>query len=884
MLSVFFFSVCGGTEKSAVAAETLPQTRRHFSFSGTWTMQSSCVDKSSGEAISTAGYVDKQWHKAEVPGTVVGALVGDKTLPDPNFGMNLKSYPGISLGGDEPFANRDMPADSPFRCSYWFRMEFDTPREFSQREEWLEFWGINYRANIWLNGKKIADRGDVAGPYRTYEYRVTEALREDAKNALAVEVFAPEKNDLGLTWVDWNPTPPDKDMGIWREVTLTESGVVTLRNPFVTSKLSSDYKTAQLTISAELRNSSSQLVSAVLHVEVDGIHLARTVDLAAKESKIVRFTPEEYSQLKLEHPRLWWPYQMGEPNLYPANFRVQVGRKISDGTSVNFGIREVTSEFTDKGHRLFKVNGKNVLIRGAAWSPDMLLRWSSKRLDADLSYVKHMGLNSIRLESKMDRDEFFEKTDQMGILVMPGWICCDAWERWDQWTEETKKIAAASLTDQISRLRNHPSVFVWLYGSDGPPPADIENMYLGILKKLEWPNPSLSSASETFAAVTGKSGVKMTGPYEYVPPMYWLADKEAGGAFGYNTETSPGPAIPPKESLVKFIPKDHLWPIDEYWDFHAGGERFTNVSIFSDALNKRYGMATSLDDYERKAQAMAYDNQRAMFEAYGRNKYTSTGVIQWMLNNAWPSLIWHLYDYYLVPAGGYFGTKKAQEIVHVQYSYDDHSVAIVNGKYEPLRGVKVSAKIYNLDGREIASRDATLDVPADAAVKAFDLPKPENLSTTYFLKLQIYDSAGKLNSDNFYWLSTKPDTMDWAKRNDTVNTPQKDFAELTGLNSLPQVRIEVNAQESRKAGEGIARLRFKNPSANIAFQIHARLTRGKDGDDVVPIFWDDNYFSLLPGEEKAVAATFAVEDLQRQEPVLEVEGYNIAAETVKIAH
>jgi len=673
-------------------------------------------------------------------------------------------------------------------------------------------------------------------------------------------------------------------MGIWREVYLTGSGDVSLRHPFVQSKLGPDYKTAALTLSAELRNASDHPVTALVHAEVAEEKLRQSVELAANETKIVRFSPDQFAQLKLAHPRLWWPYQMGEPYLYTAKFRVETGKEFSDSASLDFGIREVTSELTDKGHRLFKVNGKRVLIRGAAWAPDMLLRWSSKKVDADLEYTRHMGLNAIRLEGKIDRKEFFDETDRLGILVMPGWICCDVWEKWGLWTPEMKKIAAASLVDQIKSLRAHPSVFVWLYGSDNPPPPEIENMYLGILKELEWPNPSVSSAAATPTTLTGESGMKMTGPYEYEPPMYWLVDKEAGGAYGYNTETSPGPAIPTKESLAKFIPKDHLWPIDEYWNFHAGGERFTTVNVFTEALNKRYGTATSLDDYERKAQAMAYDNQRSMFEAYGRNKYVSTGVIQWMLNNAWPSLIWHLYDYYLVPGGGYFGTKKALEIVHVQYSYDDNSVAVVNGEYEALKGLKVSAKLYSIDAKELAAKDATLDVPADASVKALDLPKPEALPATYFLKLQLHDAAGKLLSENFYWLSTKPDTMDWAARKDTAYTPQKDFGDLTGLNALPLVRLELKADHRSEAGKGTIRVKVKNPSASVAFQVHARLTKGKDGDDLVPVFWDDNYFSLLPGEEKSVSATFDASELNGKEPALEVEGYNVAPETLKISH
>jgi exo-1,4-beta-D-glucosaminidase len=850
-----------------------------------WRLESSCKLTAKPGAVSLPGFDDSKWHPALVPGTVVGSLVADKTLPDPNYGKNLNSFPGAFTNNKIQAANLDMPADSPFRCSHWFRTEFAAPAAFAKRSIWLHFLGINYRANIWLNGKQLADRSDVAGAYRAYEFSVGDLLHREGKNALAVEIFTPEKNDLGLTWVDWNPTPPDKDTGMWREVFLTSSGDVTLRHPFANAKLDSAYKSATLALSAELRNTTDHPVKAAFIADVADIHLTQPVELAAKESKIVRFSPAQFPQLKLAEPHLWWPYQMGEPYLYTAKFRVEISDFSSDSASINFGIREVTSELTEFGGRLFKVNGKRVLIRGAAWAPDMLLRWDSKKLDADLAYVKDMGLNSIRLEGKTDRDEFFDKTDKFGILVMPGWICCDAWEHWNKWNPETKKIAAASMVDQASRLRNHPSVFVWLYGSDGPPPAEIENMYLDILKNLEWPNPTVSSASETPTKVTGKSGVKMTGPYEYVPPVYWFTDTKAGGAFGYNTETSPGPAIPTKESLAKFIPKEHLWPIDDYWNFHAGGERFTTIDVFRDALEKRYGAPTSLDDFERKAQAMTYDNQRSMYEAYARNKYVSTGVIQWMLNNAWPSLIWHLYDYYLVPAGGYFGTKKATEILHVQYDWDTNSVSVINGKYEDLKGYKVSAKLYNVDAKEAGSRDATIDLPADAATKAFDLPTPTNLSTTYFLKLRLHDASGNPVSDNFYWLSTKPDTMDWKHKKDTVYTPQKDFADLTGLNSLPQVKLETQASFPDEVGStGSIHVTVKNPSSSVAFMVHLRVTKGPDGDDLVPIFWDDNYFSILPGREKTVSVSFARADLRGAEPALTIDGYNLIPMAVPITH
>ncbi len=856
-----------------------------ISLSEGWQIQSSCEAKATGQQVSTLGFEATGWHKTTVPNTVVGTLVDDKTYPDPMYGMNMKKLPGMNYSDKSFFALQDMPEGSPFRCSWWWRTEFAVKPPFSGEHFWLHFPGINYRANVWVNGKKIADAKDVAGTYRIFEFDVTSALKTDGQNAVALEIFAPEKNDLGITWVDWNPTPADKDMGIWKEVTLSSNGPVAVRNAFVKSKLGAEYKTADLTLSADLRNQTDKSVKGTLVAKVDGQTLKQDVELPAGETKTVRFAPAQFPQLKLEHPRLWMPYTLGAPNLYTAelHFHVDGAENLSDRTQVTFGIREFTSELTEKGHRLFKLNGRNILIRGAAWAPDMFLRPMSKKLDADLAYVRDMGLNTIRLEGRIDRDEFFEKTDKLGILVMPGWTCCDAWERWKRWTPETHAIAKASMADQARRLRNHASVFVWLYGSDGPPPADVEQMYLDVLKEAEWPNPALSSASDTPTKLTGNSGVKMTGPYEYVPPVYWLADTKAGGAYGYNTETSPGPAIPTRESLKKFIPKEHLWPIDDVWNYHAGKERFTTVNVFTDGLTRRYGPATSLDDYERKAQAMTYDGQRAMFEAYGRNKYTSTGVIQWMLNNSWPSLIWHLYDYYLVPAGGYFGTKKAMEPVHVQYGYDDHSVAVVNDTRNAVPGVKVSATLYNLDATQAATHGGTLDLAPDSSTKVLDLPLPDKISTTYFLKLKLHDALGKLLSDNFYWLSTKADTLDWAKRKDTVYTPQKDFADLSGLNSLPLVTLSVHASKTTAGGRDTITVTAKNPSGSIAFMAHLRLTRGPDGEDVVPIFWSDNYFSLLPGEERMVSASYDSSGLDGKAAVLVVDGYNVVSNTVQPA-
>jgi exo-1,4-beta-D-glucosaminidase len=403
------------------------------------------------------------------------------------------------------------------------------------------------------------------------------------------------------------------------------------------------------------------------------------------------------------------------------------------------------------------------------------------------------------------------------------------------------------------------------------------------LKDTNWPNPSLSSASAESTKFAGPSGVKMSGPYDYVPPDYWLTDKQAGGAFGFNTETSPGPVIPTIASLKRFIPADHLWPMNEYWTYHAGGERFTNIDKFVNGLDKRYGKAISLEDFLRKSQAMNYEAQRAMFEAYGRNKYDSTGVIQWMLNNAWPSIIWNLYDYYLVPSGAYFGSKKACEPLHVQYSYDDNSVAVVNGYNRAFSGVRVRATIYDITGKEKASQDATLDIPPDSSVRTLRLQSVEGLSTTYFLKLVLTDASGKLLSDNFYWLSTKPDVLDWAKQLEEIYTPESAYADLSGLNALPAIRLAVRSSISQSDKDRVVHAVVENQSSSVAFMVHLRVANAADGSDVVPIFWDDNYFSLLPGEKREVTAHFESTKAEGGEVTLTVDGWNVVATNVVTA-
>ena len=843
-----------------------------------WKLQSSAKVEAPGAAISLPGFEPKakDWYAVQVPTTVTAALVKHKVYPDdPYFGMNLRTLPGVTYPPGTNFSNQEMQTDSPFAVSWWYRTEFTLPASDAGKTIWLNFGGINYRANIWLNGKQIAKADDVAGAWRTWEFDVTSAAKSGAANALAVQVWAPQKDDLAITFVDWNPAPPDKNMGLWRSVYVTTSGAVALRYPAVISELNSPANdNAALTATAVLKNAADHAVKGKLRGKIENITFEQDVELAAGETKDVDFEPEQYSQLKISNPKLWWPAQMGAQNFYPLEMEFVVDGKVSDHLKTHFAIRKVTSEFDEKHRRVFSVNGKKILIRGGGWSPDMMLRENTVRMEDEIRYTKDMGLNTIRLEGKLETEEFFDITDREGILVMAGWCCCDHWEHWQNWKEADFKISGESLRDQARRLRNHASVFVWLYGSDGPPPPDVEQNYLNVLKSCRWPNPTSSSAKDVPTAVTGDPGVKMTGPYDYVAPSYWTLEKDKiGGAWGFNTETSMGPAVPPIESLKLMLPKDKLWPINEAWNFHAGGGPFKTIELYKTAVDKRYGTSDSVEDFARKSQLISYEGERAMFEAFSRNKYTSTGVVQWMLNNAWPSVIWHLYDYYLRPGGGYFGTKVACEALHPVYGYDDHSVWLVSSQYTDAKGLKLHARVLNLDMTEKFSKDVTLDAAADSTQKLFELPQIDGLSTTYFLVMTLENAAGKRVGSNLYWLSTKPETLDWEKST-WYMTPTSDFADFTALSTLPKVKLKVSEKTEHAKEEFVTHVTLENPSKSIAFFNRLKLNRGAGGEEVLPVIWQDNYFSLLPGEKREVTATYSAKNLGTAKPAVVVEGWN----------
>jgi len=829
-----------------------------------WLIQSSAGVKESGGIISGSGYDVVGWYPTDAPATVMAALVKNNVYRDPFMGNNLEA----------------IPTDQ-FKNSWWYRREFKVEADENTR---LIFEGINYSANIWLNGQQIATSDTLVGAFRIFDLDITKYVNS-VNNILAVEVFPPKPGDFTIGFVDWNPRPPDANMGIWRQVKLRTTGAVSVDNPFVQSKVNLETLTqAELTISADIVNHSDRQVEGALHGRIDKLVFSQNFSLAPHETKRLSFAPQQYTMLKIDNPRLWWPNNLGEPNLYQLILSAETGNQVSDMRTVQFGIREVADYINEQGHRGYKINGKKVLIRGGGWVDDLFLADDDKKIEDQIKYAKFMNLNTIRLEGFWGSSEkLYDLADQYGILLMAGWSC--QWE-WDNYlggpvdefggviTPQQIELVTRYTRDQALWLRNHPALFVWVMGSDMLPRPALENKYNELFAAIDPTRPLLMSCSDKTSEISGPSAVKMNGPYDNVTPNYWYVDKKNGGAFGFNTETGPGPQPAPLESIKKMIPPEHLWPIDEMWNYHCGRNEFNKLDRYNNALNHRYGAPASLEEYLQKAQMANYEAIRAMFEAFAVNKHNSTGIIQWMLNSAWPELYWQLYDYYLMPNGAFYGTKTACKPVNIIYNYGDQDIYLTNDTFSAFENYRAEIRVFTIDSKQVFEHSIQVNINKNESRKIFELPKIDGLSSVYFVDLKLYNSQNQEICNNFYWLSTKADILDEEGTLWFV-TPNEEYADFTALHELPQTTLEVTHQFIDLGKEYEVKVVMKNPSDVIGFFIDLNVYGQESGNSILPIFWDDNYISVLPGQVKEITGRFAKDDLKGNKPAFRLSGWNV---------
>jgi exo-1,4-beta-D-glucosaminidase len=848
-----------------------------------WEIQSSAKAQDSGAEVSSAGYSTAEWYPVSGRATVMAGLLENGKYENVFNGDNLRAV-------EEPDASGTM-----FVIPWWYRSEFNVAEGAPGLHTSLRINGMIPSADVWLNGKLVADEATVAGAYPVHELDVSRWVHAGI-NILALRVHPGDpRTSLVVGWVDWNPSPPDNNMGPWRGVDIVRTGPVEIRFPQVTSTLSlPDLSRAALTVKVEARNLDASAHDATISGVVAGVSLHRTIHLDAGQTQTVSFSPKSDPGLDLNHPQIWWPVGMGAHPLYQLEMTSAVDGAISDRASATFGIRSVSSHLTQQGYQQFVINGKPVLIRGAGWAPDMFLRDDPKRMEAEFSYVLNLGLNTIRSEGKLEDARFYDLADRDGIMILAGWECCDKWESWaktggEPWDASDEKVAVASMASEARLLRNHPSVIGFLIGSDNAPPAAISKMYVDTLRAEDWPLPIIAAAVPQATAETGPSGMKMAGPYSWIPPAYWYAD-QLGGAFGFDSEVSAGASIPLLGDLTRMLSPQELealWKYPEVRQYHASAawSIFATIEPFDTALEKRYGAPKNLADYVAKAQLDNYDNVRAQFEAFNAHMDAAkpaTGVIYWMLNNAWPSLHWHLYDYFLNPAGAYFGAKIANEPLHIQYSYDTRAIMLVNHTLTSEHGLRAVIHVRNLDGSVAYERRLRgIDLKGNSARQLAMLPALEGLSRIYFIELELARD-GKPISRNVYWLSTQTDELDWAHSNWYL-TPLARYADLTPLQSLPTATSEVRATIRHEGAEDIASVTLTVPPSSQAVALfqHVSIKRPAGGELMLPILWSDNDVTLWPGESLTLTARFATPGAET--PVVEVSGWNVPTQSVPAA-
>lgn len=850
-----------------------------------WKMQTSeKLTDSGGEQISTIAFRDDGWYDASVPGTVMGSLASSGIIEDPYFGINMQKID-----------------TAQFSKPWWYRTTIRLSEDDMEKNVSLRFNGINYRADLWVNGKKVAGNEKFAGTFNMFTFNIDE-FKQAGENVIALKIWQYADGEYSIGFVDWNPLPVDRNMGIFREVFLEVNEGVKIRSPFIYSRLQGDDQ-ASLFIQSELINSSAEPVKGMLVVDYELGQVKKEVEIKPGETVSCRFDPEEFPQLNVKNAEFWWPNGMGNPRLYNVRTEFISGRKILDRVKKKYGIREIKSYLDNDKNRVFEINGKSVLIKGGGWTDNVFLQDTRKSVEAQLKYVRQMNLNCIRCEGFWGKDEtLYDLCDEYGILVMVGWSCQWEWEDYlhkpcdekygGATSREDIDLLAGYWKDQLLWLRNHPAIFIWMTGSDKLPAPELEKRYKEILNAYDPSRPYATSAkgasrenrfvqSEValISDISGPTGMKMLGPYAFTPPVYWFTDTLFGGAWGFNTETCPGESVPPASSLRKMLPGESLWPIDrKYWEYHTGRNQFTTLDRFRDALSKRYGESSGVEEFAYKSQVSNYEVMRPMFESFIANKPVSTGIIQWKLNSAWPELIWQLYDTYLQPNGSFYAVRKACKPLHAIYRYGFNDIYLANEGLKEIDSLTVRVRIFDINSKQIFSDEWSGSIGANTSEFIYKLPEISGLTPVWFLDLRVTDMNNTEVDNNLYWLSLKQDIMDYEAAGRlpwAFYTPVRQYSDFRALDNLKKVKPEFDYKFEKDQESGKVYIKIRNASESIVFFLYLDLIDSETSTPILPVYWDDNCVTLLPGEERTMEAHYSLSDSKGSKPVVEISGWNI---------
>jgi exo-1,4-beta-D-glucosaminidase len=890
-----------------------------------WQVQSTASIGAPGAKVSRPDF-HGSWLRvrpddAGAPGTEVNALVQNGRCDNVFFSTRMKTCFGYmsSIGKD---------TIRQFAVPWWFRTTFRGGLTRSEHAQ-LIINGVVGEADVWLNGHRLATHSTVQGAFTRYTFDVTRLLHHGL-NAVALKLYPNDPNTMfTLDNVDWTQIPPDNNTGIQFPIQLHVSGPLRLSDAHVIQHDARNMSRAVLVVQGVVRNESGRRLRGAVAATVTGgprgIGESRSVNLAPGAARSVSF------RVVLHHPAVWWPWEMGSQPLYQLRVSASVGRRMSDSSFETFGIRRITtrligaSPIAPHGSRQFLVNGRPIVFRGGGWSEDLFLRYSKADTANQVAMIKNLGLNGIRTEGKQMPDDFYEQMDRAGILVDAGFQCCDAWQLQDSKLTSAHdfRVLANSARAIAENMRNHPSILNFSWSDNNPTPRQ-ERITVSAFRRAGFQEPLIASAEYKRGVRLGWSGEK-EGPYDWVPPSYWYDSSHydpgdssrtnVGGAWAFDSETSAGHTVPTLDSIKRFLSpfeQTQLWKNPDYNQYHANyepdlpgpsnsGYSFGTLHDLDRAIAARYGSWSGLSEYVEKAQVQNYETQRAEFEAYvdhsTRRHAPSTGVVYWQLNKGWPTLLWDLYNHDLDEPGSFFGAKKANEPLHVLYAYDDGTVAVDNLGAARVSGLSVQDNVYTLDGKLLDHRTrGGISIGSQGVLTGLLHPRVPSGSPTrvYFVELSLV-RGGAVVDRNVYWLSTKPDVVDWSK---TIGNPQAtmtQYADLRGLQSLHAARVSVVAHTHSAPGglDGAdtrtdVTITNTSPSKRVAFFVRADLRRGTAsgapaaGDnEVLPAFWSDNDITLWPGESETLHVSYRRSGLHGASPVVSVGGWNVAASAVR---
>ncbi|KAK3290197.1 glycoside hydrolase family 2 protein [Chaetomium fimeti] len=848
-----------------------------------WDLQSSADAGTDLEALSQTGLDTASWHHVETSKcTLMGCLIeaGVYDQEELFYSENLRSV-------DE----------KQFSVPWIYRNEFSL-EPGSGKHFFLQTHGISSRADITLNGKPVATSSEQVGSYVGRNYDITEVVGTD--NALAIQVHPTDYyHDLALGWVDWNPWPADNGTGIWRDIEIKQTGAVMLEPLRVVTQLGPTLgdEPANITLKARAHN----LEDTPITITATALITPDSGDSPITVSETFTLDPLSTTDLilttTLPNPQIWWPRQWGAQPLYTATLTTTPANTTtpSDHTTATFGLRTVTTTLNAHNDTTFHINARPFQVLGAGYTPNLFLRFSPAKWDAELRYALDLGLNTIRLEGKDEHPALYAAADRAGVMLLAGWECCDKWEAWSYnpdlavspvpvWDDEDYAVAREGMAHEGGMMQAHPSVLGFLVGSDYWPDERATKGYLEAFEAVDWQLPVLGSASERgFSEQTGPSGMKMAGPYDWVPPGYWWdtepAEERFGAAFGFGSELGAGVGTPELGSLTKFLggaELEDLWKSPNKSLYHMSREtsQFETREIYNAGLWSRWGAPTSLDDYLMKAQLLDYEATRAEIEAYTamwNAEHPATGLIYWMLNNAWPSLHWNLWDYYMRPAGSYFGAKVGLRMENAAFDYVKKAVWLVNRSLDKQGERRVEVEVMDLQGTVVHKESVATATTPNTSENILSLAEVlGNATDVVFLRLVLYDAPveGNVLSRNVYWVAKEPDVLDWASTT-WYHTPVTTYSDYTALNELQTADVDVHGVWSGDAVD----VTLENKSEVPAFFVSLNLVN-QDGADLLPVTWEDNYVTLWPGESITLRAGIAGASGEPKEIV--VVGKNVA--------